>query len=435
MTSRRGRGRSSKLESNISLRLPQELIDAIIDEFDASIADAKDPSVFRDRMALKACSLVSHAFVPASQMKLFSKINLYGEGRCSRPPDTRIRAFSKLLSSKPHIRPYVKTLYLTYPCARSNSVDHILTSLPQLQTLSLFPWPQSSVEGLEDHWDFYPDYGNPPLPSFPIHHRDSLLAAFSLSSLRRLDLRNHRFEDIFELERILGNSTGLKELAMRSFQFIRIPSQPQARPSHPAAPRVVLVALEILVLETKDVDAMVNFLTIVDITHLRSLCSDRYHISLLKANSHSLHEVTLVVNGSHLSDHSGNALLSPAPLYDAPSGQNLRVLNLRMVNLLAFPRIFSNTLIYFANLKSLERVSITARGTMDPGTLGYWARVDSILGDNGLQLKSVYINLDYGDPEILIRAVEEKLPILKTSGILTIAVMPVAIITKELRYE
>ncbi|KAJ7671427.1 hypothetical protein DFH06DRAFT_1467803 [Mycena polygramma] len=433
MTSRRGRGRSNKLESNISLRLPQELIDAIIDEFDASIADARDSSVFSDRMALKACSLVSRAFVPASQMKLFSEIDLYGEGRCSGPPDTRIRAFSKLLSSKPHIRPYIKTLYLTYPCARSNSVDHILTSLPQLKTLSLFPWPQSSVE---DHWD-YLDYGNPPLPSFPIHHRDSLLAAFSLSSLRRLEFRNHRFEDIFELETILGNSTGLKELTLRSFQFIRVPPQPQPQPQpiHPAAPRVVLVALEILGVEIKDVDAMVDSFTIVDITHLRSLCSDRYHVSLLKANSHSLHELTLVVNGTHLVVNSGNVLLSPARLDDIISGHNLHILNLRMLNQLAFPRIFFNTLGYFANLRSLERVSITARGTMDPGALGYWARVDSMLGDTGLQLKSVNVNLDYGDPGILMRAVEEKLPILKASGILTVSIMPAAIITKELRYE
>ncbi|KAJ6583063.1 hypothetical protein DFH09DRAFT_1145224, partial [Mycena vulgaris] len=146
----RARGRKGHLKPDLLLpsrapfSLPQELIDAIIDEFDISLTDKEGR--FLDRKTLRSCALVARAFTRPSQGKLFSMVNLqpkdvYG----GQPLDERSRPFSKLLSSTPHIGPYVRTLILSYRCGRSYSLEHILSSLPKLRSLSLHPW-------ITTHW-------------------------------------------------------------------------------------------------------------------------------------------------------------------------------------------------------------------------------------------------------------------------------------------
>ncbi|KAJ7083254.1 hypothetical protein C8R44DRAFT_54875 [Mycena epipterygia] len=109
-----GRARRSRPEADLPsksvVQLPQELIDAIVDEFDIFLKDANDTS-FPDRKTLRACALVARSFVRPSQMKLFSTVDLFASPY-GQPPDERSRSFSRLLSSRAHIGLYVRNLVL-----------------------------------------------------------------------------------------------------------------------------------------------------------------------------------------------------------------------------------------------------------------------------------------------------------------------------------
>ncbi|KAJ7770973.1 hypothetical protein DFH07DRAFT_237456 [Mycena maculata] len=275
----RTRVRPSQLKPNPGrsiVRLPQELIDAIIDEFDITLKDESDYRAYPDRKTLRSCALVAHTFVRPSQRKLFSTVNLWsGPLIYDSPPDERIRQFSKLLSSKPHIAHYVQNLLLSYRSARSHSVDHILSALPKLKRLCLY------AHGDRNRSDCCP------LPQ----PRDAFLQAFSIPSLRCLELRNLKFADASELDSILGNSVGLKELMLRKIQF----ANDSSRASTPGPSRVVLHCLEVFEVEATHVEALLAAFTAVDVTHLRSISCDGYSISLLQTNTLSLREFTLAI--------------------------------------------------------------------------------------------------------------------------------------------
>ncbi|KAJ7448018.1 hypothetical protein FB451DRAFT_1289572 [Mycena latifolia] len=372
----RGRAKGRKSDSNLNsfllrsaIELPQELIDAIIDEFDISRTDANNSKLFPDRKALRSCALVARAFVRPSQTKLFSAVNLttdyYGP---SSSPDKRVRLFSKLLSSAPHIRSYVRTLLLSYRCARSASVVSILSSLPRLQSLSLKPW--------------FDLYSNPGIPDFPVHLREPFLAIFSTASLRRLELRNHRFEHPQELQDVLSSSVNLKELLLRRIEFADISPRPSE--SNGGTPRVVLESLEILYMRLQDVDAVLNSFTVVNITNLRFIGFDRHHASLLRVNAQSIHNLTLVV------------FFSSEPFAEAldrvlPAKTSLNTLSLKMRATETLPAVIRG-LGNLANLKALHRISITAVGKFAPE----WSFVDSRLAEVGSELKELHLNLtDY----------------------------------------
>lgn len=264
-----------------SPKIPQEIIDAIIDELDASSTDGIEPKT------LKSCALVARAFVRPSQMKLFATVNLHSYYH------ERSRLFSRLISSRPHIGHYVKNLNLAYRSGRSASLGQILSSLPKLKTISL-----------------YPQQADP----FPTYHRDSFLAAFSLSSLRRLALRDHIFPDALELQSLLINSTGLEELVLIDIQFTNTSaSEPETRPE---SRRIVLRSLEFVGMPIDYMEAVLSSFSIVDIIHLRSLSCDRFHKPLFLANAHSMEKLELVVNHRPGEGHSRRARLhtSQVPL-------------------------------------------------------------------------------------------------------------------------
>ncbi|KAJ6579928.1 hypothetical protein DFH09DRAFT_1360602 [Mycena vulgaris] len=279
------------LPSRAAVQLPQELIDAIIDEFDPSLKEKNRPRVFPDRETLRSCALVARAFVRPSQAKIFSTVNLSCLD-CFEAPEERSRLFSKLLSSKPHIRSYVRTLILSYRCTGSNFVGRILSSLPNLDSLSLRP----SFDDLVMMDNLY--------PPFPTHLRDPILAVFSSTSLRRLELRNHQFNTAQELQHILENGRDLKELMLVNIRFTDVSLRPSG-----TQPDVI--------------EAILNAFTAVDITHIRSLSCDRYCEPLLQANAHSIHELTLEVTTLDI--------VEPEPLDQIlPANSSLHTLNLKL---------------------------------------------------------------------------------------------------------
>lgn len=161
-----------------TVRLPQELVDAIIDEL-----DSKDERVYQK--TLRSCALVAPAFVAPCQRKLFSTVDMSAGPDLHRPPpDKRIESFSKILSRNPHMGSYVHHLLLAHRSPWPKSVDHILSSLPRLKTLSL----QAKVHRYTRNWCH---------PGLLVHHRDALLGVFPLPSLRRIEFRNHEFRNAF----------------------------------------------------------------------------------------------------------------------------------------------------------------------------------------------------------------------------------------------
>ncbi|KAJ7772869.1 hypothetical protein DFH07DRAFT_801763 [Mycena maculata] len=397
----RARGRGSRGNGNLdpqinTARLPQELIDAIIDEFDESLKDESNPPTYPDRKALRACALVSRAFVRPSQMKLFSTVNLRAVTSYGAPPDETYTAFSKLLSSKPHIGSYVRNLVLSYRSGRSNSVEYILSSLPKLKMLSLHPTRDYA------QW-------RETVP-FPAHGKDAFLAVFSLASLQRLELRNHQFSDALELDAILSNSLGLKELLLAGIRFTGGSPRPSEKPA-----RVVLRSLELLGMQDGQCEAMMSGFGAVDVTHLRSISLTGYSRSLLHANSLSLEELTLVGQyspGRSFPSHLDQIL---------PPNTRLRTLNLRIYNfdiISAIIRQLGN----LANVKTLRRISITVP---EPGVA--WDTmpgIDSLLQGVGSELEDIDFRFDNGlnphHARVDVARVRRCLPNLDAKGILRI---------------
>ncbi|KAF7360109.1 hypothetical protein MVEN_00739300 [Mycena venus] len=381
-----------------STQLPQELIDTIIDEFDPSLDDDNDQVASANRKALRSCALVARAFVRPSQMKLFATVNL-------RPPyyyqspDERSRLFSKLLSSSPHVGQYVKNLVLSYRPARSNSLGHILLSLPKLEILSLYPWG---------------DYrrGNAIEP-FPIYHRDSFLTVFSLPSLRRLALRNQKFSDALQLQSVLSNCAGLQDLVLHNISFDDISAAIPGTSTEP--PRVALKSLEFISMETDHLDAIFDLFTIVDVKHLRSFCCDRYHERIFQANAHSIQELTLMIKDPP-------DITYPETL-SLPMG--LVRLNLNTRYHLWLP-VISRRLGNLAALTSLRQVSFAVGDSISVfGHFTFLSETDSLFAEIYSRLDEININLakpsSYQSKTDVVRVVRESMPTMREKAVFNIA--------------
>ncbi|KAJ7481015.1 hypothetical protein B0H11DRAFT_2419863 [Mycena galericulata] len=315
------RGKNQTLQ----LQLPPELLHAIIDKFGISLKDVSNPRIYSDRRTLRVCALTSREFA-----------RLY---EVSRP-------FSKLLSTRPHIGFYVRNLILSYSAARSKSVESILSSLPNLKTLTLHPL-RTALE----------------TPPFPTYGRNSFLAAFSLDSLRRLELRYHQFTDAPELDSILSSSLNLEELLLTGIQFTKASeSSPDSRP----APRVVLRLLELYEMQDNALEAIFSTFTAVDIKHLRSLSVDRYSSAVFRANAYSIGTHTFVLRNTILDFPEPFARILPT----------LRTLNFRAYHISLIP----GTLRRLGNLATVE--TLTRISTLAPGIASAaWSEFDSLLAD------------------------------------------------------
>jgi hypothetical protein len=195
------------------MEIPQELIDAIIDEFPLqldSISDLPDPETKR---TLQSCALVSRSFLQRCQMRLFSRISVWDSYLPTFP--LACQRLAAVLSSSPHLAGYIQTLELVYDADDSVLVEfvpRILSAVTAIETLQLVR------HGDADMWHF------PPFDS-------STIAVFSLPSLRRLELCAWWFRNPLELQALLNLTTSLRELTLQNVSFEEVENDSENSPS------------------------------------------------------------------------------------------------------------------------------------------------------------------------------------------------------------
>ncbi|KAJ7648390.1 hypothetical protein DFH06DRAFT_575587 [Mycena polygramma] len=266
------------------MRIPQELIDKILDDFDLS--EAYDPRI---ELILKSCALVARSFVWACQTRLFARISIrdytdHSPQRNNHTPLLLIRELSALLSSSPHIATYIRTLELPIsspddrpwmpPDPEAPFAPRILSAVTEMRALALngcrFEFP-----------------ANP-----------STLAVFSISSLRRVELRGYQFQNPFVLESLLYIAKSLKELTLGAigFPYGHYKDDPPVRKdlNHTCKEdQVILETLTLLHVTSEASRAILNRFTKVNLKHLTSLsilespCMD-----ILRVNAHSMQKLT-----------------------------------------------------------------------------------------------------------------------------------------------
>ncbi|KAJ7648388.1 hypothetical protein DFH06DRAFT_1332623 [Mycena polygramma] len=266
------------------MRIPQELIDEILDEFDLS-------EKYDDRIAqtLKSCALVARSFVRASQTRLFARISVH-DHEANHPEELKLLPYSPhsastmlcgrlsaLLSSSPHIATYIQTLDLFYN-GTEPVPPMILAAVTELRALTL-----------TDHFCGY----------FPVN--PNTLAVFSLRSLRCVELGSYSFHDPcqWELESLLSTATSLRELTLRAVEF----SDCNDEDDEFAAGKkltgtgdggVILETLTLIRMEAFAVRPIVNLFNRVDVKHLTSLSLlESPVMGFLKANARSIETLTI----------------------------------------------------------------------------------------------------------------------------------------------
>ncbi|KAJ7812262.1 hypothetical protein B0H14DRAFT_3150411 [Mycena olivaceomarginata] len=196
----------------IYMEIPQELIDAIIDNFPLrldSISDLPDPETKR---TLQSCALVSRSFLQCCQMRLFSRISV-GDSYLPTFP-LACQRLAAVLSSSTHLAGYIQTLELVYDADDSVLVEffpRILSAVTAVETLQL-------VRHIDaDMWYF------PPFDS-------SMITVFSLPSLRRLELCDWCFRNSLELQALLNRSASLQELTLHNVSFEEVENDSETVP-------------------------------------------------------------------------------------------------------------------------------------------------------------------------------------------------------------
>ncbi|KAJ7278791.1 hypothetical protein C8J57DRAFT_148622 [Mycena rebaudengoi] len=261
------------------MKIPQELIDAVIDNLSISMAQTDREiltgHVPRELIAtLKACAVSSRSFLARSQRELFTSII------CTTEKNTVFR-FHQLLSGSPHIGHYVQQFSLI-GVGDDSLQDYIpaaliLLLLPNLTSLRVIPIP---IMHMPQRWD-----------NQPVSFRAALEGAISLCSLRHLSLYKYSFPDVPTLDSILCQATGLKELELSEISFINH-SIRHVDPARLEA-LVILDTLKIDFLLHLDTTAIVAAFALVDVTHLRCLKVSRMRVAtpIFKANAQTIQQV------------------------------------------------------------------------------------------------------------------------------------------------
>ncbi|KAJ7684292.1 hypothetical protein DFH06DRAFT_1288649 [Mycena polygramma] len=320
------------------MQLPQELIDIIIDMV----------SVFEDagdrEYTLLSCALVSRAFTRPSQRKLFSTVQL----RCS---DYNHHHFAALLSSSPHIGTFVRTFRAEYDADPHTShpvvITKILAALPCLECICL--WAR---RGTHRVFNVSPEFF------------DACRRACSLPTIRRIELGNQVFADAMELESLLANSTGLRELSLgllsfKSHRVVRVPSTRS----------VSLESMEfsLMLMGEATIQCILEAFTTVDVKHLRSL---RFELASLRPilgiNAGSLREVEI--------EYDDDPLL----VGDTFTGQSkLQSIHLHTY----FAKDFGRIIASLGQLSDLRRLIMRVRdeGVRPSDNEAHWTAIDRAL--------------------------------------------------------
>ncbi|KAJ7289529.1 hypothetical protein C8J57DRAFT_1493961 [Mycena rebaudengoi] len=235
------------------MRVPQEIVDAIIDHF--SISERNRERLF----AIINC---------AERRRMLSRID-------------------KLLTGSPQIgRLYIRHFRLGIRASDILSpplATRILPLLPNLVRFDLVAERELSVsiDIVRAHqWEKQP-------PLF----RTAVEQTHSLRSLRALRLCHYSFSNAAALDSLLGHATALQDLSLKEIRFRDSSSDRISSALREAT--VVLASLTLQDVEQSDIDEMLITFSAVDIKHLRSLdiMGSPPASSLLVANAQTIHIV------------------------------------------------------------------------------------------------------------------------------------------------
>lgn len=203
------------------LRLPQELVDHIVDH------------LHDDPLTLNSCSLVCHAWLPTSRLHLFSKISLKVTPAAGHPtPSELCKRLHCLLTSSPTIICFIRELEVlegsplggqaapqaalggtrsTSWVTTERTFPHLLRMLTHLKRLEF------GAQSTTLHWAMLP-----PTLQNAIHH------VFTLRSLTFVRLKSWSFTHFDDLAGLLACSPNLQGLALASVCVSGEPGAPGA---------------------------------------------------------------------------------------------------------------------------------------------------------------------------------------------------------------
>ncbi|KAJ6583067.1 hypothetical protein DFH09DRAFT_1145235 [Mycena vulgaris] len=394
------------------MRIPEELIDAIIGEFDLS-----ENYDSQTQITLQSCALVARSFVRLCQTRLFARISVYDYGQ---NPTILSHQLATLLESSPHLAAYIRTLDLYHSSdgAETEFVSRILCAVTELHTLILTCTSYKEA--------------------FPIDA--STLAVFACPSLRRVELLQYRFANVLELQMLLSRSLSLRELSLDEIDF-NGDEYGEASTDHASAVEdassntVVLKSLALSKMEPLDVELMLESFTTVDITHLQSLSFFVSPITgLLRVNAASLQTVKIGYPCVNFENSDYAEEMDPNILADNQlASLDFESDDLESV-LTALP-LFGD----LANLKALKTIRIALSDNLISDVSGdafsgdaQWRELDALLAQVrsvGVVEVSIYANVepetganrvDPGEGEV----VRKGFPLVSENGSLRLHVYP-----------
>ncbi|KAJ7261455.1 hypothetical protein C8J57DRAFT_1634410 [Mycena rebaudengoi] len=336
------------------MRVPQEIVDTIIDHL--LPIDSEDDGRETRVGALRACALTCRSFLPRSQTHLFATI------RCLRSGDVLL--FDRLLAGSP----YIGSLYVRYfslvGVPGDFSFDVVPDSIMVSRILSLLPnLARLDVVSVSD-----------PQIGFPT----AVEGAFSLLSLRTLQLSRLSFTNAAALDSLLRHARALQDLSLEDICFGHHPVDHTGPASRGVA--VALASLRLHLVRKREVDAMLAAFSAVDIRHLLSLEIQTMSSpgSLLAANAHTIQRVRYPLHPRDVED--------PEILIGNRSLQFIEVIE---------PNAdMTDSLMAFGNLRhltALRTISLHFDEGLDDFPLHTleWGQLDAILAQAGSSLEDV----------------------------------------------
>ncbi|KAJ6511912.1 hypothetical protein C8R47DRAFT_1092705 [Mycena vitilis] len=385
------------------MELPLELIESIIDALASGIAQDpwildKSPDILT---TLRACALAARGLVCRSQLHIFSGITLCGDDQIPPP------RLSTVLTDSPHLASYVRALYFgsitLLKESMAASIAHILSSVTNLERLSIFPPTRQLIPG-------------------PV--RDAFLPAFTLPHLRHLSLMDFYFEDVFELQDRLGGCPSLKSLMMHSINFVRDVDSTQHVKLSAYPPRIVLETLHLWYLDERLLQLILDTFTVVDIAHTRWLQLRAISIgSVLAVNAATVQCLEIDIEGGSvvLSLVCPSVLLISRGTDDniVPANALANTHALQTLKLAIFSLPELNVLVrklgHLGHLYNLRTVSVLV--SLYPTEPAEWQELDALL-DTAPALAEV--NVYSGWQDIPDEPEPEFMPALAARGVLRI---------------
>ncbi|KAJ7266723.1 hypothetical protein C8J57DRAFT_1617944 [Mycena rebaudengoi] len=219
----------------------------------------------------------------------------------------------------------------------------------------------------------------PRILDWPSPLKASIQATLSLHCLRSLCLHGIRFANASELELLLSNATGLKALTLCSIHF----DNPSARPPQV---RIFLESLE-LELEMESVNAIVSGFSTIDIKHLKSLVT-KYSpiIPLLKVNAQTIQKIR--------ASFCWHSMEPPDP--DILKGNQ----TLHTIEITEYGSVVASILQQFGHLghlRALKTISLDFADEVkdDSSNAADWTKLDAILSSAVDGLEDIHIHTEH----------------------------------------